>query len=256
MRNKSIIVVSFLLIAALLSGCGAAAAAPAFAQGQQPTPTASAVSTASPRTITVSGTGKAYLTPDIAYIYIGVHTEGKDAAEAVASNNTLTQKVIDAIKSFNVASKDIQTTNFSIYPQQQYDNTGKSQGITYMVDNTVYVTLRDLTKIGDLLNGAVSAGANSINGIQFDVTDKTAALSEARKAAMADAQSQAEELATAANVSLGAVQEINASTTNSSPIPLYGKGGGAALAAPEASVPVSSGQLDVTVNVNVVYEIK
>lgn len=254
MRNKSIIIVSFLLIGALLSGCGAVAATPAFAQAQQPTGTAAAPAE-STRSITVSGTGTAFLTPDIAHIYIGVHTENKDAAQAVSSNNTQTQKVVDAIKSFNVASKDIQTTNFSIYPQQQFDNTGKSQGTTYVVDNTVYVTLRDLTKIGDLLNAAVSAGANSINGIEFDVTDKTAALSEARKAAMANAQAQAEELAKAANVTLGAVQEINASTS-SSPIPL-GLGGGAKAAAPEAvSVPVSSGQLDVTVNVSVVYAIK
>ena len=255
MSNKSIIIVSILLVGALLSGCGAAAATTAFAQAQQPTPTAAAPAAASIRTITVSGTGTAFLTPDIAHIYIGVHTENKDAAQAVASNNTQTQKVVDAIKSFNVASKDIQTTNFSIYPQQQFDNTGKSQGITYVVDNTVYVTLRDLTKIGDLLNAAVSAGANSINGIQFDVTDKTAALSEARKAAMANAQAQAEELAKAANVTLGAVQDINASTS-SSPIPMYGLGAGVKAAAPEASVPVSSGQLDVTVNVNVVYAIK
>jgi uncharacterized protein YggE len=77
------------------------------------------------------------------------------------------------------------------------------------VDNTVFVTLRDLESLGDVLDAVIEAGANSINGIQFDVADRTEALSEARKAAVADARAQAEELAAAAGLELGAIQNIS-----------------------------------------------
>lgn len=207
-----------------------------------------------PRILTVTGSGKAFLTPDIVYINIGVHTEGADAADVVASNNTQSQKVMDALKEFNVANKDIQTANFSIYPQQQYDEKGKVTGIIYIVDNTVSVTLRDLSKVGVILDAAVGSGANSINSIQYDAEDKSQALSQARKAAVADAKTQASELADAAGVKLGPIQNINVYSTPT-PMPVYeAKGAGALDVA--SSVPVSAGQLVVTIDVNIVYEIQ
>jgi uncharacterized protein len=256
MKSKFFYAVSMLLIAAILSACAGSAAA----QGQTPTAaaTSSAASdqSANPRTLTVSGTGIAYLTPDIAYVNIGVHTENKDAAVAVSGNNTNSQKVIDALKKFGIADKDIQTTNFSIYPQQQFDNQGKATGeINYVVDNTVYVTVRDLSKIGNLLDAVVQAGANSINSIQFDVTDRTKALSDARKAAIADAKAQAQEVASAAGVTLGVVQSIDVTGGSTPPVPLYQAKGGAMVES-ASSVPVNPGQLTVTINVNVVYQIQ
>jgi uncharacterized protein YggE len=257
MKSKVFYVISMFLIAAVLSACAGSAAA----QVQTPTVTATSGPTtgqsANPRTITVSGTGIAYLTPDIAYINIGVHTENTDAATAVSNNNTNSQKVIDALKKFGIADKDIQTTNFSIYPQQQFDNQGKSTGeINYVVDNTVYVTVRDLSKIGDLLDTVVQAGANSINSIQFDVTDRTKALSDARKAAIADAKAQAQEVASAASVTLGAVQSIDVTGGSTPPVPVYQAKGAGPMVESAASVPVNPGQLTVTINVNVVYQIQ
>jgi hypothetical protein len=241
MRNRYLLTTLFLISAILLSSCGSAA----YAQ--------TAPEPSSPRTISVTGSGKAYLTPDIAYISIGVHTEDKDAAKAVATNNNQSQKVSAALKSFKIEAKDIHTTNFSIYPQQQYDPNGKLQGILYVVDNTVYVTLRDLDKVGELLNAVVEAGANSINGIQFDTSDKSKALSEARKDAVTDAQAQAKELAQAAGVTLGAIQSI--STSGGVPTPVFeGKGGGALMTAVEA--PISPGQVVLNVDVNIIYEIQ
>jgi uncharacterized protein YggE len=256
MKGKIFYVVSTFLIAAVLSACAGTVAA----QGQTPTAapanTPVAAQSANPRTITVSGTGVAYLTPDIAYVNIGVHTDNKDAAVAVSTNNTNSQKVISALKSFGIADKDIQTTNFSIYPQQQFDNQGKPTGeINYVVDNTVYVTVRDLSKVGDLLDTVVKAGANSINSIQFDVTDRTKALSDARQSAIADAQAQAQEVAKAASVTLGPVQSIDVTGGSTPPIPYQAKGG-AMVAESAASVPVNPGQLTVTINVNVVYQIQ
>jgi uncharacterized protein YggE len=115
-----------------------------------------------------------------------------------------------------IAAKDLQTTNFSIYPMQDFDPQGKPTSTRYAVDNTVYVTLRSLPKLGDVLEAAIDAGANSINGIQFDVADRTAALSEARRSALVNAGEQARELAQAAGLALGNIQQLNSYTSVSS----------------------------------------
>jgi uncharacterized protein YggE len=202
--------------------------------------------------VVVSGSGKVFIAPDIAYISVGVHTESEIATDAVTKNSEQAQKISDAIKGMGVDPKDIQTTNFNISPQQKYDDKGQLIGIIYMVDNTVYVTIRDLTKIGALLDVVTKAGANNVYGIQFDLADKTSAISEARKLAVENARTQAQELSQAAGVMLGAVQTIN--TYNSYPVADYvGKGGGAMAA---SDVPISPGQLSITVEVNMVYEIK
>jgi uncharacterized protein YggE len=196
------------------------------------------------------------MTPDIAYINIGVHTDMPTASDAVSSNNKQTQQVIDALEKFGVAAKDIRTTNFSIYPNVQYDpQTNQKIRTTYVVDNSVYVTVHQIDKLGDLLDATVTAGANSVNSIQFDVEDKTAATKQARDEAVKDARTQAEELAAAAGVTLGNVQTVNFYNTVPTPIiNAYGKGGGGGGA--EAAVPIQSGQLTLTVTVNMTYEIK
>ena len=240
MSNKTYILVGILLMGVMLSACGTAVAA----QGDE----------TSLRTLTVNGTGRAYLTPDIAYISVGVHTEGPDAAQAVTSNNVNSLKVADALEDFGIEPEDIRTTNFSIYPQQQYDQDGKLTGVIYVVDNTVFVTLRDLDQIGDVFNAVVEAGANNINSVQFDVEDKSESLSEARDDAVEDAQSQADELAKAAGVGLGPVQNIS-TFSSGIPYPIIGGKGGGAMAA-EVSVPISPGQMIVTVEVHMIYEIQ
>ena len=242
MRKKTILLSVLMLLGLVLSACSGVAAA------QSSTPAGSPQ-----RTISVTGNGQIYLQPDIANITIGVHTEGEDVSKAVSQNNSQIQKVIDQIKSMGVADKDIQTSNFNIYQMQQYDKaTGSSTGSTYAVDNTVLVTLRDLSKIGDLLNAVVTSGANSIQGIQFDVADKSKAQSEARQAAVDDARNQAEQLAKAAGLQLGDIQSISASANY--PIPYYAGKGGAAEA--PAAVPISPGQVGVSVDVTIVYQIQ
>jgi hypothetical protein len=234
MRTKLFLFVPVLILALVLSACGTAPA--------------------QPRTLNVSGNGTIYLTPDIANIYIGVHTEDPVIATAVSNNNTQTQALVDALKNAGVAVKDIQTSNFSVYTSQSYDKlTGQSTGSNYAVDNTVYITLRDLSKLGSLLNTAVAAGANNINSITFDVADKTAAMAQARQKAMVNASSLATELAQTAGVKLGEIQ--NVSYSDNSPMPYYGMGGGGA-AAPNASVPIQPGQTQISVTVSVTYTLK
>ena len=240
MKKKFLFVLAVALFALLMSACG-----PTTVAAQPPL-----------RAVNVTGVGYANLVPDIAYIYVGVHTEKPSAATAVDENNAQTQKMIQALKDFGIAAKDIRTTNFSIWPQDKYDPmTGTPTGDKiYMVDNTVYVTVRDLDKLGDLLDTVVGAGANTVNSIQFDVADKSEALKQARAEAVKDAADQAKELADAAGVELGDVQSIG--FYDSQPYPVFdGKGGGGG-AVMEAAVPIQPGQLTFTVNVSVTYEIK
>jgi uncharacterized protein YggE len=237
--KKSLIVIAVVVLALLLSACG-----PTTIQQQVQ------------RSLSVSGNGQAALAPDIAYIYVGVHTENTTAAEAVAENTKQTQTVIEAIKKAGIDEKDIRTTNFSIYPQDKFDpQTGAPTGTKiYAVDNSVFVTVRKLDQLGDLLDTVVKAGANNINSVQFDVANKADALKQARAEALKDAEAQAKELASAAGVSLGEIQSI--SFMDNQPIPLFdGKGGGGA-GLQAAAVPIQTGQLTFTVTVNVTYAIK
>jgi uncharacterized protein YggE len=242
MKNKFLLVTALALFALVVSACGPTT----VNQAAQPPL----------RTINVTGNGSVDLVPDIAYIYVGVHTEKPSAAEAVKENNTQTQKMIQALKDFGIDAKDIRTTNFSIYPQDKYDpQTGTPTGEkTYVVDNTVYVTVRNLDKLGDLLDTVVAAGANTVNSIQFDVADKSEAIKKARADAVKDASTQAQELADAANVKLGEVQSVG--FYDSQPAPVYaGKGGGGG-AVMDAAVPIQPGQLTFNVTVSMTYEIK
>ena len=239
MRTK-ILVFTVLAFALILSACGPAT----INQAAQPIS----------RTLNVNGIGTSNLTPDIAYIYIGVHNEGATASEVVSANKVQTNAVLDALKKAGVDDKDLRTTNFSIYPSQQYDAAGKSTGTTYMVDNTVYVTVRNLDGLGSLLDDTIAAGANSINSIQFDVADKTAAVKEARAKAVEDAKTQAKELADAAGISLGGIQSI--SFYDNSPVPMAaGKGGGGGAMA-DTAVSIQPGQLTISVSVSITYDIK
>jgi uncharacterized protein YggE len=236
MRTKLVIPVVIIIAAALLSACSGTIQ---FGQAQ-------------PRTISVTGIAQVLLTPDIAYISIGVETQDANAQTAVANNNTKSQAVIDAIKSQGVAAADIQTSNFSISQQTQTGPNGETQGIIFVVDNTVYMTMHDLTKIGAVLDASIAAGANNIYGITFDVQNKETALASGRDQAMADAQTQAEQLAKAAGATLGPAQTIT--YYNSSPQPIYESK--AAVVGAGGGVPISTGQLSMTVSVNVTYELK
>ena len=243
MRTKSMIVSIILLAAVALS---------AYA------PSGIAANPAAPqRTLNVTGAGQVSLTPDIAYIYVGVHSENASASDAMTENNSRTQVMIDALKKAGIDEKDIRTTNFSIWQQDKYDPlTGQPSGEKiYSVDNTVYVTVRKLDSLGSLLDTLVKAGANNINSIQFDVADKTAAIKQARDAAVQDAKTQAQELAAVAGVTLGEITSVSFYEATPSPVmDGFGKGGGGGAEA--AAVPIQPGQMTLTVTVSMTYEIK
>jgi uncharacterized protein YggE len=242
MKTRSILLASLFALALLVSACG-----PTTINQEAPPPQ---------RTLSVSGTGIANLTPDIAYVNVGVHTEQPTAAEAVAENNAQTEKVITALTDFGIDPKDIRTTNFSIWPMDKYDPaTGQPTGEkTYAADNTVTVTVRDFDTLGDLLDTVVQAGANTVNSVQFDVADKDKALAPARDAAVKDANAKAQELAASAGVQLGEL--ISVSYQDTPAYPVYDGRGGGGAAAEASAVPIQPGQLTFTVTVNETYGIE
>lgn len=204
------------------------------------------------RTISINGTGTIELIPDIAQISIGVSSQGSEAEQTVAENTAQTQLVLDSLKSLGIDPKDITTSNFSIYPQQNYDQNGKPTDITYQVQNSVHVTVRDLASLGKILDEAVKAGANNVGNIQFDISDRESANQQALDAAMKNAEARAKGLAQSAGVELGVVQSI---VTN------INQGGSTVYATrseamTSSSVPISTGTLEVSVDVSVVYLIK
>ncbi len=249
MRNKKYMVIPLIILAGLvLNACASGASA---ATGKLNTDS----DNENKRTLTLSGSGRVALTPDLARISIGVHNENKNASEAIAANNKNAQAVIKALKSFGIKDKDISTSNFSVYPQQNWGKEGERLGITYIVDNTVRVTVRDLDKIGKILDAVTKAGANNINGIQFDVTDRESAYQNALAAAVKNARERAETIAKAAGVSLDEVLSINTYTNSPAPVMrAYAKD--MAEAAPANEVPISAGEMFVNVTVNIVFSLK
>jgi uncharacterized protein YggE len=217
--------------------------------------TPSAITVSSPAQIpqiSASGSGLVHVVPDIVYLYIGVRTQGSTVAAALKTNNQSAKDIKDALVAQNVAEKDIQTSSFNIYPQQ-YDTAGKPVPTFYVVENTVYVTIRNLDAIGTILDLVAVTGANSINGVYFDLSNKEAAQEQARQMAVEEAKKQAEQIAKLTGVKLGKLININVYSSGA-PYAVEGKGGGGSAMA-GASVPVSTGQMTITADASLAYEI-
>ncbi len=242
---KRLTLILGLLIALVLSACAAPASpGQGTSAGQGATP---------PRTISVNGTGQVTLNPDIAKVFIGVQSQSESVADALTENNDKAQAIASALREMGIEEKDIQTSSFNVYPQQQFGPTGEMTGTTYVVNNTVNVTVRDLQLLGRLLEVVVSTGANSIDGVTFDVQDKSQAVAEARRLAVESARSQADQLAQTAGVALGDLQTMSAYSSQPSVMNYEGKGGMSALG---SQVPVSAGQLLIQVDVSATYFIQ
>jgi len=211
------------------------------------------------RTITVVGTGKASGAPDVAHFTVGVEALGPSLQEVVDDNKTKMAALLAALKAQGIAEKDIRTTNYNVYvespqpPQPMVEGGKAGTGpVTYHVNNQVDVTVRDVAKLGDLLDKAVLAGANNVYGVSFSVDDPTKLQGLARANAIADAKARAQDLAGLTGVTLGDV--ISVSEVIGSTGPLFAAGGVARDMA--ASVPVQTGELEISMNVQVTYAIK
>jgi uncharacterized protein YggE len=163
------------------------------------------------------------------------------------------EAVIDAVKAAGIADKDIQTSTYYVSVVQNYDSNGNPSEVTsFQVQNQVNVVIRDITTVGDVLDGAVAAGANTIYGVNFYVDDSSAATSQARKLAVEDAHTRAQELAEAAGMTLGPVVSIAEGYSSG---PIYGKGGGVVAEAAAPSTPIQAGSSTIEVDVTVIYQL-
>lgn len=216
---------------------------------------------AAPRTLNVSGTGVVNAQPDLAVVTLGVETQAEAAAAALTQNSEQVQALLDTLTAAGVAKADIQTQTVSLQPQyaqapdpnqpQASDQPTTPEIIGYVATNTVEVRVRDLSMVGELLDAAVQAGGNQIQGIRFDLSDPTSVLDQAREAAWQDARRKAEQLVALADATLGPVLTI--SEFSQTPIPLAQDV--TALRAAEATVPVQPGVQQVQVNVQVTWQL-
>jgi uncharacterized protein YggE len=203
-----------------------------------------------PAAISVTGEATVSVPPDQAQIDGGVTSEAKTAREASDANNTAMGKVLLALKGAGIEEKDVQTSRLSLQPQSAPNRPGPSAIVSYRASNRVTVRLRDVTKVANVIDTLVGAGANEIGGIIFVVSQASKLLDEAREQAIADARRKAEIYAKAAGVTLGAPLSIS-EQGSPGPIPFRKMAVGMA-----ASTPVAQGEETLAVTVSVSWAIK
>lgn len=233
-----------LMVLALLSVAGGPVSAQTVVSGAGPV-----------NSISVSGSGDASGTPDVAYVNLGVDTTDADVGKAVENANTEMAAIISAITDTGVDAKDIQTTNFNVYPEDKYDTNGQPTGERiYHVQNSLSVTVRDIAKASAVIDAGLKAGADTVNGLSFGIDDTSALEQEARLKAVEDARTRAGQLADAVGVKLGNPIIVSEVTGGSFPpaIP-YAAMDAAGMGG--AGPQITPGQLQVTVQVNVTFAI-
>jgi len=220
----------------------------ALAQDIRPGPT---VAFSSAEGLTVHGHTEMKVKPDIAYVNIGVVTQARDSAQAVQDNAARATALLKALKQAGTADKDIQTQFYGVQPQYDY-NSSPAVLTGYQVTNSVQVTVRDLTKVGQVIDKAAQAGGNQVNGVTFDLADRTQAEGQALAMAVTEARAKANVMAQAAGVSLGRLLNLSEGTAATFQ-PMMLERPMLMKAAAESSTPVSPQEITVTADVTAVY---
>jgi len=206
-------------------------------------------------TLIVSATNDVYAKPDLALTTFSVVTEAKTVELAMQDNAAKMNAVIASVKSQGVEDKDLKTTNFNISPRYEWDKEWRNRTLVgYEVSQSLQVKIRDLTKIGDIIQGATGAGANEVGNLQFTIDNEDALKEEARNKAIDEAKTKAKNLAEKLGIRL--VKIISFSESGSFPVPYYmasakeasGMGGGA----PD----IQTGENKISVTVSLTYQIK
>jgi len=201
--------------------------------------------------ISVTGQGEVSGTPDTLTVDLGVSLRRDTVEEATTDAADLAQNLIDAVKNQGVEDKDIQTRNYSIYPE--YDYKGDTQTLLgYRVTNTVTVKVRNLDNAGSIIDAATTAGGDAVqvSGVSFSIEDDDALLQDARARAWEDAKAKADQLASLSGATLGAPLSITESV--SSPSPIYRAADSLETA---GSTPIEAGSQTVTVVLDVRFSI-
>jgi uncharacterized protein YggE len=244
-----ILVLGLALLALGLGGCDSITSPPTKAN------TASGIYNNQSTGIWVSGEGKVTAVPDVALLSLGVQAQAATVDQAQGQASNAMNAVVSALKTGGVAEKDIKTTNFSIQQLTRYDDKTQQQTVTgYLVTNTVTVKVRTVANTGAIIDAVAKAGGDNarVNSISFTIDNPATYESQARQLAVADAKAKAKQLADLAGVKLGAPTYISESGGY---VPLPAVRNAAPAAPSAATTPVSPGETDITVNVQVTYSI-
>jgi len=237
-------------ISARLLSFAAAFALAAAATAASEAPTAPRL-----RTITVAGEGEATGAPDVAITTLGVEVSAPKAGPAVNEANARMKAVVDAVRRARVADRDMRTEEFAVFFEAD-PNSPRPEGATprpagsYHVRNTVRVTIREIARASEILDAALSAGANTVSGIRFTIEDPAPLRAKARERAVADSRSRAEALARASGVAVGPILSITEGSGGFSPRPMVAR-----TMTMEAAPPIEAGELSERVQIEAVYEI-
>ncbi|NWF67747.1 MAG: SIMPL domain-containing protein [Chloroflexi bacterium] len=204
--------------------------------------------------ITVSGIGTAYGAPDVAYVGVGADFTSANAAEAFAQTSGTMSAVRDALLTLGIEASDLQTTNVSIYPQDNYGPTGEITGRMYRVSSAMQVTVRDVAQIEAVISASIAAGANNLYNLSFGIGDPAALEQQARELAVANARARADQLAGLTGVTVGEPIVI-IETLLGGGVPLPAAYNAARDGLGGAGVPVDTGRMAVTVQVQITYRI-
>ncbi|TBR13315.1 MAG: SIMPL domain-containing protein [Lysobacter sp.] len=235
-----------LVLATALAFGGLALTAPA--QTMAPMPVAS-----DGTLLSVSASAEARRVPDIATVSAGVVTQAADANSAMRQNAEQMTRVVAAIRAAGIPDRDVQTSGLSLNPQYRYVENQPPVITGYQATNNVNVTVRDIAKLGKILDALVATGANQINGPTFDVDGKDSAYDEARRGALDKARQRADMYAKALGLRVRRIVSIDETGSQVvRPMPMMAM---AKMESDQASSPVSPGENVLAANINVVFEL-
>lgn len=202
--------------------------------------------------LSVSAQAEASRVPDVASLSTGVVTQAADANAALRANAAQMAKVMAAIKAAGIAGKDIQTSGINVNPQYRYAENQPPAITGYQASNTVSIKVREVGKLGEVLDALVASGANQVNGPSFEIDEPEAVYDEARRAALKKAKARAEMYAKSLGMRVRRIVSISEGAGFQPPRPMMMK----AMAMDRAeSSPVSPGETTLTANLDVVFDL-
>ncbi len=207
------------------------------------------------RTVSVEGEAEIFLTPDRATVSIGVETEGKDVVTIKKDNDRRVRAIFDAIKKIGIDQRDIMTSDLQIQPQYNWKQDGRRELIKYQMRNVVMITVRDLSKLEDVINASVAEGSNLLDNVSFSVTNSKPIADTLRVQAAKGAKIRAEALANAMGARVVRVLTISEHGGYQPPTPMY-KAMRSMSAEADMGTPVSAGQLSMRITINAIFEIE
>lgn len=204
--------------------------------------------------LTASGEGVVKVKPDTAYLDLAVETQAPAAREAQERNARTMDAVLDRLRRLGIGNDDLQTTGVSLYPEHRWDEKGGGPRLTgYRARNSLRVTVRRLDRVGEILDAAVAAGANQVQGVSFTLEDADQARREALARAVRNARGKAETMAGAAGMAIAGVRSVVEGGAPPPPVIMRERAAAAQAAAP---TPVIPGDLEIRASVSVTFALR